>query len=213
MTSNFDQIFATILKHEGTQYTDYAQDKGGATRYGVTLALLQAYQPGATKQDVAEMSQETAKEIYWGLWQEARVGSLDLDQATGEYYFDMYLNGGSRMAGMCLQAAINHKLSTTDHQQWIDVDGVPGNGTREALRRVGGVSKLDLQIQRSGFFWNNVLRGCRYGYKKRDGDSNRTDQEMFIYGWIRRCFDLDTEGRTPIKGFTRSELEQELSER
>ena len=64
MTSNFDQIFATILKHEGTQYTDYAQDKGGSTRYGVTLALLQAYQPGATKQDVAEMSQETAKEIY-----------------------------------------------------------------------------------------------------------------------------------------------------
>lgn len=209
----FDGIFNDILKHEGTEYTDFAEDKGGATKFGVTLALLRAYMPSADKDDVENLSQDQAREIYQRLWDEARISRLDLDQVSGEYYFDMYINGGGKMAGMCLQAAINHKLSATDSSQWIDVDGLPGNGTRQALTRVGGISRLDLMIQRSGFFWNNVLKGCRYAFQVRDGVSNRTDQELFIYGWIRRCFGLDSQGRTSISRFSRSELEQELEAR
>ena len=178
----FDDIFNDILKHEGTEYTDFAEDKGGATKFGVTLALLRAYMPSADKDDVENLSQDQARDIYQRLWDEARISRLDLDQVSGEYYFDMYINGGGKMAGMVLQAAINHKLSATDSSQWIDVDGLPGNGTRQALTRVGGISRLDLMIQRSGFFWNNVLKGCRYAFQVRDGVSNRTDQELFIYG-------------------------------
>ena len=199
---NFDRIFASIVGHEGEEYTDYSADKGGATKYGVTLALLQKLQPSANKQDVEDLSSDQARDIYRRLWDEARIDRLDLDQPGGEYYFDMYINGGGKMAGMCLQAAINHKLSTSDETQWIDVDGVPGNGTREALRRVSSVSRLDLMIQRSGFFWNNVLKGCKYAFSVRDGVSNRTNQELFIYGWIKRCFNLDDQGRTPIKDFS-----------
>jgi len=209
----FDDIFNDILKHEGTEYTDFAEDKGGATKFGVTLALLRAYMPSADKDDVENLSQDQAREIYQRLWDEARISRLDLDQVSGEYYFDMYINGGGKMAGMVLQAAINHKLSATDSSRWIDVDGLPGNGTRQALTRVGGISRLDLMIQRSGFFWNNVLKGCRYAFQVRDGVSNRTDQELFIYGWIRRCFGLDSQGRTSISRFSRSELEQELEAR
>jgi len=209
----FDDIFNDILKHEGTEYTDFAEDKGGATKFGVTLALLRAYMPSADKDDVENLSQDQARDIYQRLWDEARISRLDLDQVSGEYYFDMYINGGGKMAGMVLQAAINHKLSATDSSQWIDVDGLPGNGTRQALTRVGGISRLDLMIQRSGFFWNNVLKGCRYAFQVRDGVSNRTDQELFIYGWIRRCFGLDSQGRTSISRFSRSELEQELEAR
>ena len=209
----FDDIFNDILKHEGTEYTDFAEDKGGATKFGITLALLRAYMPSADKDDVENLSQDQAREIYQRLWDQARISRLDLDQVSGEYYFDMYINGGGKMAGMVLQAAINHKLSATDSSQWIDVDGLPGNGTRQALTRVGGISRLDLMIQRSGFFWNNVLKGCRYAFQVRDGVSNRTDQELFIYGWIRRCFGLDAQGRTSISRFSRSELEQELEAR
>ena len=210
--ADFDHIFQQILKHEGTEYTDYAVDKGGATRYGVTLGLLQRLQPSARKQDIEDMTEDEAKEIYIRLWDEARIGSLDLGVKAGKYYFDMYINGG-RMGGMCLQAAINHQLSPTDSSQWIDVDGIPGNGTREALRRVGPISWLYLAIQRSGFFWNNVLKGCRYAFNAKDGVSNRTDQELFIYGWIKRCFNLDDQGRTPIEDFSTAELERELANR
>ena len=52
------------------------------------------------------------------------------------------------MANMTLQAAINHKLAAGDPTQWISVDGAIGNGTRETLTRVGGVSKLELKVQR-----------------------------------------------------------------
>ena len=213
MKVDFDRIFESIIEHEGTEYTDIAADKGGATRFGITLGLLQKLQPSANKQDVEDLTSDEARGIYRRLWDEARIDRLDLDPLSGQYYFDMYINGGGKMAGMCLQAAVNHKLSPTDSSQWIDVDGVPGNGTREALTRVGGIDRLMLMIQRSGFFWNNVLKGCKYAFRARDGVSNRTDQELFIYGWIRRCFNLDDQGRTPIGDFTRAELEQELNTR
>ena len=59
--ADFDHIFQQILKHEGTEYTDYAVDKGGATRYGVTLGLLQRLQPSARKQDIEDMTEDEAK--------------------------------------------------------------------------------------------------------------------------------------------------------
>ena len=211
--SNFDDIFQMILNHEGTEFTDYSTDKGGATRFGVTLATLQRFQPSARRMDIEDMTEDEAREVYIRLWDEARVGSLNLGVKAGKFYFDMYVNGGGRMGGMCLQAAINHKLSPNDHTQWVDVDGMPGNGTREALNRVGPISRFDLSIQRSGFNWNNVFKGSHFGFKQKNGDNNRLDQNMYIVGWERRTHDLDEQGRTPVAWYTTAELERELASR
>ena len=207
----FNRIFAEILKHEGTKYTDIKEDRGGKTRYGLTLTTMQQLEPSYTAEQLQGMGTDEAREYYLRLYTESGADRLDLDDQAKDYYFDMYINGGPKMSNMCLQMAINHKISTTDHSQWIDVDGAIGNGTREALGRVGSVSWLDLAIQRSGFFWNNVFKGSRFGYKKsRDPESPRLDQEKFIYGWIKRCFRLEDDGRTGLSEYSRQELTDQL---
>ncbi len=146
--ANFDRIFESILHHEGRIFTDFKTDRGGATKFGVTLATLQQLQPSATKEDVEDMDEDGAREIYLQLWDEARADRLEISEKAGAFYFDNYVNGGPQMANMTLQAAINHKLAAGDPTQWISVDGAIGNGTRETLTRVGGVSKLELKVQR-----------------------------------------------------------------
>jgi len=208
----FDRIFQQIIKHEGTAFTNIAQDKGKETKFGLTLATLQKLEASMTAELLEQMSQTEARGWYLQLYVESNCDSLDLDDESKNYYFDMYINGGPRMAGCCLQAAINHRLSTTDQSQWINVDGVPGNGTREALRRVGGVTWLELAMQRAVFFVNNVLKGCRYRWKQGQ-EPNRNDQEIFLYGWLRRCFLLADDGRTELKQYDSQQLRAELEKR
>ena len=95
--ANFDQIFESILHHEGRIFTDFKTDRGGATKFGVTLATLQQLQPSAKRQDLEEAEPE-AREIYLRLWDEARADRLDISEKAGAFYFDNYVNGGPQMA-------------------------------------------------------------------------------------------------------------------
>ena len=212
--ADFDKIFESILHHEGRTFTDIKADRGGATKFGITLATLQQLQPSAKRQDVEDLTEPEAREIYLRLWDEARADRLDISEKAGAFYFDNYVNGGPQMANMTLQAAINHKLAAGDPTQWISVDGAIGNGTRESLQRVGGVSKLELKVQRSGYNWNNVLIGCKFGYRPERGDKpNRTNQEVFIVGWEKRTWELDDYGRTSLADWSNAEMVAELKAR
>ena len=44
-------------------------------------------------------------------------------------------------------------------------------------------------------------------------DPNRNDQEIFLYGWLRRCFLLADEGRTELKQYDSQQLRAELEKR
>ena len=96
--ADFDKIFESILHHEGRTFTDIKADRGGATKFGVTLATLQQLQPSATKEDVEDMDEDGAREIYLRLWDEARADRLDISEKAGAFYFDNYVNGGPQMA-------------------------------------------------------------------------------------------------------------------
>jgi len=96
--ADFDKIFESILHHEGRVFTDIKADRGGATKFGVTLATLQQLQPSATKEDVEDMDEDGAREIYLQLWDEARADRLDISEKAGAFYFDNYVNGGPQMA-------------------------------------------------------------------------------------------------------------------
>ena len=96
--ADFDKIFESILHHEGRVFTDIKADRGGATKFGVTLATLQQLQPSATKEDVEDMDEGGAREIYLRLWDEARADRLDISEKAGAFYFDAYINDGPQMA-------------------------------------------------------------------------------------------------------------------
>lgn len=59
-----DQIINSILVREGSAYTDRPSDRGGPTKYGITLKTLRHSRPSATAADVQNLTEHEAREIY-----------------------------------------------------------------------------------------------------------------------------------------------------
>ena len=65
-----DQIIADVIKREGSKYTNDPTDRGGPTKYGITLRTLQAWRrsQGQTRKlqphDVKILTREEAVAIY-----------------------------------------------------------------------------------------------------------------------------------------------------
>ena len=59
-----DDIIAAIIRREGG-FVDHAADRGGPTKYGITLAVLAAWRGKAVYgADVQALTQEEARRIY-----------------------------------------------------------------------------------------------------------------------------------------------------
>ena len=170
--TTFDEIIEVVLAHEGG-FVDDPDDRGGATNWGVTQAVWEDYlEDEFTSEDVRNFTREQAialyKEEFWIPSQ-----SEKLPEEIREVYFDMCVNHGQRNAVKILQTAVNAKGGN------IDVDGAIGPNT---IREASKLKLWEVQVERSGFYWNLVFVGSFYG--------KRNSQQKFIRGWIRRCFNL-----------------------
>ena len=172
MNTTFEEIIEVVLAHEGGFVND-PDDRGGATNWGVTQAVWEDFMEDEfTSDDVREFTREQAIELYREeFWKPSQAEKLE--EEIREVYFDMCVNHGQRNAVKILQTAVNAKGGS------LEVDGGIGPNTINAS---SGLSLSDVQIERSGFYWNLVFVGSFYGKRNR--------QEKFIRGWIRRCFNL-----------------------
>lgn len=60
-----DEILDDLIRREGNEYSDRPADKGGPTKYGITLATLQAYWPGSTGvEELKALEEAQARVIY-----------------------------------------------------------------------------------------------------------------------------------------------------
>ena len=171
----FDEIIEVVLEHEGG-YVDDPDDRGGATNWGVTQAVYENFVGyKCDKEEIKNMDEETAKEIYHEkFWKPSRADNLPSE--VRETYFDMVVNHGQGGAVKILQQACNNKRKP---ENYIDVDGGIGPNT---IRAAKNLKNWELQVERSGYYWNLVFKGSKY--------TQRTSQVKFIRGWIRRCFKL-----------------------
>ena len=171
----FDEIIEVVLEHEGG-YVDDPDDRGGATNWGVTQAVYENFVGyKCDKEEIKNMDEETAKEIYHEkFWKPSRADKLPAE--VRETYFDMVVNHGQGGAVKILQQACNNKRKPDNY---IDVDGGIGPNT---IRAAKNLKNWELQVERSGYYWNLVFKGSKY--------AQRTSQVKFIRGWIRRCFKL-----------------------
>lgn len=101
----FDACLPVILKHEGG-YVNHPADPGGATNRGITIGTLSNWlgRP-ATKQEVRDLTAETAAAIYHArYWLPVRGDALGpgLDLAV----FDYAVNSGPQRAVRDLQAVL-----------------------------------------------------------------------------------------------------------
>ena len=172
MNTTFEEIIEVVLAHEGG-FVDDPDDRGGATNWGVTQAVWEDFlEDEFTSEDVRNFSREQAIELYREeFWKPSQAEKLQ--EEIREVYFDMCVNHGQRNAVKILQTAVNVKGGS------LVVDGGIGPNTINASENL---SLSDVQIERSGFYWNLVFVGSFYGKRNR--------QQKFIRGWIRRCFNL-----------------------
>ena len=171
--TTFEEIIEVVLAHEGG-FVDDPDDKGGATNWGVTQAVWEDFlEDEFTSEDVKGFTREQAIELYKEeFWIPSQ--SEKLPEEIREVYFDMCVNHGQRNAVKILQSAVNAKGGD------ITVDGGIGPNT---IKASSALKLWELQVERSGFYWNLVFVGSFYG--------KRNNQAKFIRGWIRRCFNLE----------------------
>ena len=171
----FDEIIEVVLEHEGG-YVDDPDDRGGATNWGVTQAVYENFVGyKCDKEEIKNMDEETAKEIYHEkFWKPSRADKLPAE--VRETYFDMVVNHGQGGAVKILQQACNNKRKP---ENYIDVDGGIGPNT---IRAAKNLKNWELQVERSGYYWNLVFKGSKY--------TQRTSQVKFISVVIRMFLKL-----------------------
>ena len=71
--SNYNHAFDVLMDFEGKKYTDIPSDRGGPTKFGVTLPVLQKYADSRflgvmDKENIRGLEIDAAKEIFWDQW-------------------------------------------------------------------------------------------------------------------------------------------------
>lgn len=128
MKENFDLVFRHLLGHEGG-YSNDPQDRGGPTRWGVTLAVLRAWRKNddLSARAVQELTVDEAKQIfrhrYWDL-----VKADELPSGIDYAVVDFAYNSGVDRASRALQRQLR-----------IGVDGNVATLTVDACRKIDPV--------------------------------------------------------------------------
>lgn len=120
VASNFSASLALTLEFEGG-YSDHPADPGGATKYGITRAVLADWRGRAvSKADVQAMTRSEAEAIYRRNYWDG-VGGDELPGGVDAVVFDYAVNSGPDRASRALQSAVG-----------VVADGIVGMDTVNA---------------------------------------------------------------------------------
>lgn len=193
-----------LLRIEGG-FVDDPADRGGATKYGISLRFLQSagafdedddgifdfdldFDGDLDRQDIRLLRRGDAVFLFHKrFWQ--RIDAEVYPAPIGEMLFDQAVNGGLRSAGKLLQRAINRCLMEATHRgaraviPSLVVDGKLGAETRKAvlwvLRNPGlGMPALVLAFREAAKDRYRSIVG-RYPAQRR-----------FLNGWLARAEEL-----------------------
>jgi lysozyme family protein len=183
MKRNFERALAAVLKHEGG-YSNHPKDPGGATNFGVTQRVYDAWRKnnGKEPRSVREIEKAEVDAVYWGqYWIMVRGDQLPdgLDYAT----FDFAVNSGPSKAIKELQAVLG-----------VKVDGIPGNVTIAAAQAADPVKTTDALCDRRMAFLRGLSTYSTFGrgWSTRVGGVRATALEI-----IRGAASLPPEATTP----------------
>jgi len=167
-------ILRKIIDLEGG-FVDDPSDSGGATNHGITERVAREY--GYTG-SMCKLSVELAIEIYTDkYWDKINGDSLlALSQKITVEIIDAAINMGVYRAGEMLQRSLNVLNDRGTLYEDIDVDGIIGNVTVNALRNYLNVRHEDVIIKAF-----NSLQGAFYIALA----ERREKDERFLYGWLK----------------------------
>lgn len=169
-------VIAAIIAREG-RYSNDANDRGGETAWGVTIAEARA---NGYAGPMMEMPREVAERIYAAkYWDKLRLDDVAaLSEIVAGELADIGVNMGTGTAAIFLQRILNVFNRRGEYYPDLSVDGGIGPATLSALRQFLIRRNLDGDdVLKVGL---NCLQGARYiELAERD-----PKQEDFVYGWI-----------------------------
>ena len=157
----FDRAIEVVLEHEGGAYTDHPNDRGGATKFGIS----QRFNPDI---NVRELTRAQAIEIYWERYWRGR-GYERLPDSVAIKVFDLAVNLGDRTAVRCLQRALRACGVR------VKIDGLLGPQTCGAARGAEVATLVAaLRSEAAGEYRLRVARD--------------EGQAVFRDGWLNRAY-------------------------
>lgn len=119
-------IIEDLLRREGDKFTNRAADRGGPTRWGVTLAKLSEWRGRpCTALDVEQLTEQEARELYREEFI-VRPGFLSIEnEAVRALAVDCGVNHGVSRAVKLLQEGAH-----------VFTDGIFGPNTKAAVNRI-----------------------------------------------------------------------------
>ena len=165
----WDEFFSWLMDRESREVTDDPRDKGGQTAWGIS----RRYHPlwdgwgmvdsGITSGDEFEAAVSGFyRDVYSGLWNSA-------PERVREVLVDTAVNMGKVYAVQLLQASMCRLADSN----YVDIDGVLGPQTREALRYAHPHGLA---------FTMCALRMAEYNRRAR----RDPDKRVFLQGWLNR---------------------------
>lgn len=176
---SFDSaVHKTLMIERG--YANNPNDRGGATRYGITEAKARQY---GYKGPMQNLPLKLALHIYRvEYWDAADLDAIDaISTPLAEKLFDVGVNMGPGEAGTFLQRALN---AMNDEGKWykdLKVDGILGPHTVDALKsflaHYARLNPLPVLLRAI-----NALQGAFYI----DISEKRPADEEFVFGWFNK---------------------------
>lgn len=170
-----DQYIDALIEREG-DFVDHPDDRGGATRWGITEQVARAFGYHGRMQDLPK---SVAKQIYLErYWTQPGFDKVDeLAPSIAEELLDTGVNMGTAVAVHFLQRALNVLNLQGKSYPDITVDGQLGRMTIAALRAYLGSRGKDAQV----VLWKmlNAQQSVRYI----ELAEARPSQESFQFGW------------------------------
>ncbi len=189
---------AKLLGIEGG-YVDDPVDRGGATKYGISLRFLAAEgafdEDGDGKadfdldmdgdidgKDIRLLTLGDCRFLYLKFFWRA-IGADALPLPIGEMVFDQAVNGGATAAKKMLQRAINTCLVAAGRRDLLRIDGAIGEATRKELYWV---------LHHPAVGMAGLIESYREQVKQRYRAiiARYPAQKRFLKGWLRRADEL-----------------------
>lgn len=188
MADNFSIAHTFTALWEGGE-SDHPADRGGLTKFGVSLKFLQdlAAESQANRDTLDHMgiilpvnrttvgrltATQAAGLFRWRFWDKLKLDLIPLRPAVVLY--DAAVNSGPSQSVKLAQRGYNHCVT---YGQPLVVDGTMGPATRAAMKIADTDKCLTAMLDEREKFFQTIV-------------DNKPSQQVFLKGWINRVDDL-----------------------
>ena len=125
MSDPIDQIISDVIMEEGSTYTNREGDRGGPTKFGITLATYSDFHgKPMTAEDVENMTEDEARAIY----RKRYVTDPGFDKINDQQLAELVIDCG-------VQHGTDRALKWLQTYAGVPADGAWGHETEAAVNR------------------------------------------------------------------------------